>query len=182
MWCWHFYQPEWPYGLKYAATFLTDIAQWKSSSKDNPEYYSATDSDALLRVFNGCKEALIKQQRWSTFERHIVDLAGVLRKMSKRGVLVDQDLREQERVRFQERYDLLVEQLTQLVPPGILPHHPKGGFKTPQERLIKNKKWIEGKMVQVGTMLIKEPPPPKVKKPRTTRKKVNKKEILEDLL
>lgn len=153
MWAWHLYQPEWPYGLKYAATFLTDLPQWKSESKALPEYYSVVDSDALLRVHNAVKRGLEGKGQWETFERHVVDLSQVLRKMSRKGVLVSLEQRALERVRFQARYNTLVGELTRMVPQNVLP---RKVYKISEEALRKKGIWDESRMVCVGVIDVKE--------------------------
>ncbi len=175
MHAWHMFQPEWPMGLKFAATFGTDLPQWKSKSFAEPELYSAVDSDALPRLNKYIRGGMEKKGQWEAFERHVVDLAMVLRKMSKRGLLVSREKRAIEKARFQERYEEVVKELTSIVPPSILPRHPKKGYKKTEEQLRKAGIWQEGKMVSVGVMSVKvkEPKPPKVKnfKPTTPSKR-----------
>ncbi len=165
MWAYHMLHPEWPYGLKYAATFYSDLPQWKSQSKASPEWYNAVDNDATVRVYEGVKKGLEAAGQWETYERHVVDLSQVLRRMSRRGVLVDPALRARERAHFEERFKETVGTLNGLVDPGLRPHHPKSGYKKTQEQLIKAKLWQEGEMVVVGVMDVKEKPPAPVKEP-----------------
>jgi hypothetical protein len=156
----HFYEPSFPMGLKYAATFFCpDMHAWKLDSRDQPEWYNAADSDVALRCFLGTREALIEEGRWKTFERHFVDLSGVLGRMSARGVLVDRAAREDRRREFEEKLEATISSLQPLVPVEVRPKHV---FKSSEERLRKGGKWIENGMVKVTVL---EPwKEPKVKK------------------
>ena len=134
-------------GLKYAATFYCpDMPAWKLSAASNPEFYSAADSDILLRCFTGIKADLEKQGRWSVFERHFVDLAQVLGRMSLRGVRVDQAKRQEAKAGFEARYTSTNADLQGLVPFEV---RPRKVFKLSEESLRKKGSWIEGRMVKI---------------------------------
>lgn len=156
----HFLEPTFPMGLKYAATFFCpDMHAWKLESRDRPEWYNAADSDVALRCFLGTKSQLVDQGRWNTFERHFVDLSMVLRAMSDRGVLVDRDEREAQRLKFEGFLKDEVANLQPMVPDAV---RPKKVYKSPKERLVKQNKWVEGSMVEIT---VQEPfKPPKEKK------------------
>lgn len=148
MHAWHFLEPSLPMGLKYVSTFLCpDMPAWKLMSREEPEWYSAADSDTLLRCFISIKASLEKQQRWNQFERHFLSLKVVLNKMTQRGISVDLQRREVERAKLEEKFNAVVEAVQPLVPQEVLSPHPKGGFKKDEASLRKSGSWKEGKMV-----------------------------------
>lgn len=143
----HFLEPSLPMGLKYAATFYCpDMPAWKLMSRESPEWYNAADSDVALRVFNRVKEALKNDERWDVFERHCVDLLQRLARVSARGINVDRDRRKVERERFIDRFNDTIAELQPHVPVEV---RPRQVFKLPEERLKKEGKWKEGRMILV---------------------------------
>lgn len=145
MQCWHFLEPALPMGLKYAATFYCpEMGAWKLEAGSRPELYSAADSDVLLRCFNGIRTQLVEEGRWDTFERHFVQLAQLLRRMSLRGVRVDPGKRSEARVDFEKRRDSLVRELQDSIPEVVRPIEKV--YKQDEETLKKGGKWLEGKM------------------------------------
>lgn len=149
MHAWHFLEPSLPMGLKYVSTFLCpDMPAWKLMSREEPEWYSAADSDTLLRCFVHIKTALEKQGRWAQFERHFLSLKILLNKMTTRGITVDQVRRKREYEKLSIQFDSKVEDLQGKVPQEVLPIHPKKGFKKSEEALRKSASWVEGRMVK----------------------------------
>ena len=145
MQCWHFLEPALPMGLKYAATFYCpEMGAWKLEAGSRPELYSAADSDVLLRCFNGIRAQLVEEGRWDTFERHFVQLAQLLRRMSLRGVRVDQAKRVAAREAFERRRDDLVSELALVVPEQARPIEKI--YKQDEATLKKGGKWEEGRM------------------------------------
>jgi len=146
----HFLEPGLPMGLKYAAPiFCPDMPPWKLKARDEPEWYSAADSDVTLRCVTRIKERLEQQGRWEIFNRHFIQLAQVLRKMSQRGILVDRVQREKDKALFEHEKELIVEKLQAVVPNALKPHRI---FKKDEEWLRESGNWEEGKMVRVINM------------------------------
>lgn len=157
MHAWHFLEPSLPMGLKYVSTFLCpDMPAWKLMSREEPEWYSAADSDTLLRCFQHIKTALSKQDRWAQFERHFLSLKILLNKMTLRGITVDQEKRKMEYKKLEEKFRKKVEELQTVVPPEIFPFTPKGGFKKDEEGLRKLGSWEEGRMSLMSFQLSEE--------------------------
>lgn len=145
MQCWHFLEPALPMGLKYAATFYCpEMGAWKLEAGSRPELYSAADSDVLLRCFNGIRTQLVEEGRWDTFDRHFVQLAQLLRKISLRGVRVDTEKRDVARVDFEKRRDALVVELQRDVPEVCRPVEKI--YKQDEAWLKKGGKWEEERM------------------------------------
>lgn len=167
----HFLEPSLPMGLKSAATYYCpDMHAWKLDSRDQPEWYNAADSDVALRCFLGIRDDLTKQGRWEIFEKHFVDLSGVLGRMSTRGVLVDRAQRALRREEFEDRLGKGVAALQDSIPLAL---RKKKIFKLTEERLRKEGKWQEERMTQVTVLEPwkepKVPKPPKVRKVRVKR-------------
>lgn len=157
MHAWHFLEPSLPMGLKYVSTFLCpDMPAWKLMSREEPEWYSAADSDTLLRCFVSIQTTLRKQERWIQFERHFLSLKTLLNKMTLRGITVDQEKRKREYEKLLVQFNSKVEDLQGKVPIEILPIHPKRGFKKDEAFLKKKGSWNEGRMVMRSFELTQE--------------------------
>lgn len=168
---WHFLEPSFPMGLKYAATFFCpDMHAWKLESHDRPEWYSCADSDVLLRCYDGIRARLEKAGKWAIFEKHFIDLSQVLDKMSKRGVAVDPVLRKAKYDEFIGKYEELVRVLQPIVPVEV---KKKKVYKKSEEWLRERGKWNPEKILMVDSLewrrLSKPPKPPKP--PREKKKK-----------
>jgi uracil-DNA glycosylase family 4 len=132
---WHFREPALPMGLKYAATFdCPDMPAWKLSSKSEPEWYSAADSDVLWRVLARTKKVLEEQGRWGVFDKHFIQLTQVLKAMTRRGIQVSQEKRVEARGRFEARYQEKLAELAPLIP---LKARKLKVYKLSEETLIK---------------------------------------------
>jgi uracil-DNA glycosylase len=148
---WHFLEPALPMGLKYIATFMCpDMPPWRLMSTQDKPWYCAADSDVALRCMNRIRANLEKEQRWTTFERHFVDLGLVLDRVTIRGIQVDKALRKEARESFHARFEGEVKDLQSLVPESLKPKH---FYKLSEEQLRKKKpsktgelSWEEGKM------------------------------------
>jgi DNA polymerase len=157
---WHYLEPGFPMGLKYAATFFCpDMPPWALETKTNPEWYSAADSDVLLRCLNGTRRNLIAQGRWDLFERQVVELGMVLQKISDRGVRTDGEKRRKAREELQGEYQAIMDELQTLVPREVKPCKV---LKSTEESLKKRGSWVEGRMYQVK--VLDKPPKPRKKK------------------
>lgn len=130
MLAWHWLEPSLPMGLKYVATFFCpDMHAWKLDMGKNFAWYNAADSDVLLRVYQEVRARLEQEGRWRVFERHFLDYGKVLQKMTERGVSIDHEARSNSRNAFQGRLENLVDRAQDMVPPGVVPLHPKRGYK-----------------------------------------------------
>jgi len=172
MWAYHLLKPHLPYSLKYAATFWTDLPQWKHQSSSRPAWYSAVDSDALMRVHIAVERELRREKRWDLYERHVVDVSQVLRGMSTYGIGVDEALRAEARERFDTRYKVLVEELQKMAPLDI---RPRKVYRSRKTSLLKRgimkegESWIE--IAPFEEPLPSPSPPKKARKSGSRRKK-----------
>lgn len=142
---WHFLEPSLRMGLKYVATFFCpDMQAWKLEARENPEWYSAADSDVALRCFLATRERLRSQGRWDVFERHVVDLTQVLREVTRRGINVDVDRRLGARVELERDFDKEMLLLQTLVPKKALPL--SDPYVYDEETLKRRGMWEEGRM------------------------------------
>lgn len=153
---WHFTEPGFPMGLKYAATFVApDMPAWHLDKHARPAWYNAADSDMALRVVDWCEARLRRENRWGVFERHFVDLGVRLQKMSLRGIPVDPARREEKRKYFQRFFDDEIVELQPLVPDAVKPLK-KPAYKKSQAQLEALGLWVEGRMVKVPGIKRKE--------------------------
>jgi hypothetical protein len=148
---WHHFEPSWPAGLKYIATFATpDMHYWKDESGTNPAWYNAADSDVLLRCFNYGRAGLEKQGRWESFDKQYIQLRIILDRMSNRGVRTDRDIRKKGFDHFLQEMERCIAELQHIAPLGC---RKVKVFKSSEEKLRKEGKWEEGKMVQVRQLV-----------------------------
>jgi len=144
MLAWHWLEPALPMGLKFVAPFYCpEMPAWKLEMQTNMAWYNAADSDTLLRCYLGIEEELRKQGRWEVFERHFLEFGKVLRKIGRRGVLIDQKTREEDAANFEEKLRGIEETIQPFVPAECKPVHPKRGYKGTEEELRKKGKWVE---------------------------------------
>jgi hypothetical protein len=145
---WHFLEPSWPAGLKKIAPITCpDMHYWRDESKTNPAWYNAADSDVLLRTYLYAREKLENQGRWEAFYKQYIELAVVLQSMSELGVKVDPLVREEGKKKFVEGFTNTVSALQEVVP---IECRKLKVFKSSEEKLKKEGKWQEGRMVRIS--------------------------------
>jgi uracil-DNA glycosylase len=104
------------YGLGSAATFFTEVKEWKSLSSEFPEYYSVKDSDVTIQCVHGIKALLEKDGRWEPFVRHVLDVDPLLQVMGRGGVLIDLEQRAAFRARLQAELDDVEGRIRAVIP------------------------------------------------------------------
>lgn len=136
MWQWHYLEPALPYNLQFASSLLTGhwYRAWKHTSKEDIELYSVKDSDYLLQCYLKTRDKLEREGRWEMFRRHVVLVDRVLRKMSQRGVAVDQAQRTRSRAAFQRLLARVQRQVQQYIPQEL---KPRQVYKSAKETLEK---------------------------------------------
>lgn len=153
---WHFTEPGFPMGLKYAATFVApDMPAWHLDKDSRPAWYNAADSDMALRVVEWCEARLKREGRWDVFERHFVDLGVALQSISLRGIPCDAARRAEKREYFQGLFDEEIQELQPLVPTEVKPLK-KPPYKKSEQQLKDLGLWVEGRMVKVPGVKRKE--------------------------
>ena len=154
MLAWHWLEPALPMGLKFVAPFYCpEMPAWKLEQENNMAWYNAADSDTLLRCFLGIEQELREQDRWHVFERHFLEYGKLLRKMGRRGVLVNQETRREDSDLFEKKLRGIEADIQPHVPAECKPHHPKRGYKATREVLEKQGKWVEGGMREITVEL-----------------------------
>lgn len=131
MWVWHFLQPDLPRGLAHAATYYTDLPEWKSQAQAKPAWYSCCDAYATANVYIGVRKDLRQRGIWDIAESHVIDLMQVLRRMRKRGILLDKEALE----RFKAYLEGKLAELQKILngSPIRRMHPPKGYKKEPKD-------------------------------------------------
>lgn len=140
---WHVLQPSLPYNLQFATSnyWGADYQAWKHLYGPDQGRYACYDSDALHRCAEGVLRDLSSKGQLEMYEHHFVKVAAVLRRMGKRGVLVDNDLRRIRYKEFADEFSKTVNELNILVPTEL---RPTKKYKLKLETL-KKKKFTEGK-------------------------------------
>jgi uracil-DNA glycosylase family 4 len=134
MWLWHFLQPDLPRGLGHAATYYTDLPEWKSKAASQPAWYSCCDAYATANVYLGVREHLASRGMQQVAENDVVELLQVLRRMNQRGILVDKEALERFKKYLDNELDTLQSKLNDLAPASIRKYHPaKGYIRTPKD-------------------------------------------------
>uniref|UniRef100_A0A6M3K042 Putative DNA polymerase n=1 Tax=viral metagenome TaxID=1070528 RepID=A0A6M3K042_9ZZZZ len=100
MWAWHFLQSDVLKKLAFAASLLTELSEWKSLANSQQEFYSAKDSDGGFQCFVEIHKRLTAEGRWNAFIRHCHELDPVLKGMSRRGILIDQERKNEFRAKL----------------------------------------------------------------------------------
>lgn len=121
MWSWHFLQSDLPKGLGFVAPFYYDGPSWKHLNEAQPDFYSAVDADATMRVYMGVRRDLQAQGRWERWLRHCVRVLPIFRRMGQRGVLIEKQRQGELKTRLQAEYDVAYARLQQEVPSEVLP-------------------------------------------------------------
>lgn len=178
MHAWKCLEPALPMGLKFVATVLCpDVEAWRLKSTSDPEYYSAADSDILLRCHNKIRAKLEKDGKWEMFQKHFVQLGQVLTLMSRRGVAVDRDARDQARLKLEKMIQVLESKAQGLVSDSLKkkkvfklnwPTLEKKGYKREDLVLVDDQipSLKKGWMVGPEGFLVKSPKEPSVKRAR----------------
>lgn len=181
---WKCYEPAFPMSLRFVVSLLLpDADQWKLKVRENEELYSCKDSDYLLRCFNKIKAALEGAGRWEMFQRHFIKCGTTLKRMTLRGVKVDQEARSTARRKIEGWLEEKVKEIQPLVPMEL---RPKKIFKIGLETLMKKgyrreelvlvpdhlPELPKGKILTDEGLLVSAPKPPKLPK---TAKSVRKK-------
>lgn len=128
---WHVLRPDLPKGLGYVSPFFTDIAPWKHLSNEQPEYYSAVDADVLLRIMLKIRAQMLKEGIWDTFIRYYAELEPRFLRMSEIGVGVDETIRRELEVHYEDIRDNTAALIQEIVPDEVKPRlkMKQGGFK-----------------------------------------------------
>ncbi len=145
---WHFTEPGFPMGLKYATTFVDPgMPPWHLSKDSRPAWYNAADSDTALRCVEWCHDRLSRENRWHIFERHFVMLGQRLQKISLRGIPTSAEKRAEKRAKYEKMFDEAIRWVQPYVPEELKPVSEP--YKKTEEYLRANGKWVEGRMVPV---------------------------------
>ncbi len=145
---WHFTEPGFPMGLKYATTFVDPgMPPWHLSKDSRPAWYNAADSDTALRCVNWCRDRLERERRWHIFERHFVTLGQRLQKISLRGIPTSAEKRAEKRAKYEKMFEQAITWVQPYVDDALKPVSTP--YKKTEAWLRKNGKWVEGRMVPV---------------------------------
>lgn len=110
--------------------YVQNTSMWKHLSNSEPAFYNAKDADMALQNWLGIRSDLKSNGLWDVFDRHVIDLNRVYGYMSSKGVLLDQDLRQQAEVKLAAELATLNDTITAVIPQAVLQLKPY--VKTPK--------------------------------------------------
>lgn len=135
MWLWHFLQPDLPRKLSHAATYYTDLPEWKSKNAEAPAYYSCCDAYATAHVYEGVRQHLRDRGMLSLANQDVTELLQILQKMRKRGILVDKEALENFKTYLTGKLETLQKEMNEKVPSSLRRYHPKNGYvREPEDK------------------------------------------------
>lgn len=93
---WHVLNSALPKSLGFVTPFYwKTTSMWKHLANSAPSFYNAKDADAALRCWLGIQRDLKNNGLWHVFDRHVIQVNRVFAYMSKMGVLLDQEMRNE---------------------------------------------------------------------------------------
>jgi uracil-DNA glycosylase family 4 len=129
---WHVLQSDLPKGLEFVASFFSDLLPWKHLSGTEPGLYSATDSDAQIRISYGVREALQPNGQWDLYRDLVMGIAPFLKACGQRGLPVDVEAQTLLEAELTESLKERVLRVQSLVPEAL--RASKIYVKAPKER------------------------------------------------
>ncbi len=121
---WHLLQSDLDKGLEFVSAFYTRLLPWKHTAQSTADLYAAIDAYAALENFLGIRADLKQAGQWELYEKHAVDLHPILRRASKRGVMIDLQLRAELREEFRAKLKELLWDAQGMVPTERKRFHP----------------------------------------------------------
>lgn len=141
MWAWHVLNSALPKGLGFVTPFYwQDAKLWKHLSKDSPALYNAIDAEAALRCWLGIREDLVENDLWKVFDRHLIQVQKVFSYMSEKGLLLDQQLRNEMEQELAGELAQLNSEINKVVPRNAKEFQP---YKKVPKELDPAFEWIE---------------------------------------
>lgn len=107
MWAWHHMQPDLPRNLQFVTSFFApELSPWKHLSGTDLAFYGAVDVDALQRIGPPLFADMKAKGVWRGYERHVLRLRPILRRMEERGLPIDREAQQ----KFRAECDLACRQ------------------------------------------------------------------------
>jgi len=119
MWLWHFLQPDLPKALAHVATYFTELPEWKSTSVEEPAYYSCCDSYGEAKCYEGILKSLEEKGMLELAERHVTQLLILLNDAKLRGMQVNPVAVNELRSSLEEKLDEWDKRIKVLYPDTI---------------------------------------------------------------
>ncbi len=133
---WHRYEPDLPKGLGFVTPyFWPTVTPWKHLSQSEPGTYGCKDVIALQKIHPALVRACEKDQIWTSFQVHDMQLGPALDRMSARGYPCD----EKRKSRFGavlERYlRILRTRMEKSYPEALLPYDKASSYREKPTKL-----------------------------------------------
>ena len=102
MLCWHVLNSALDKSLgSVTPYYVHTTGLWKHLSDSQPAFYNAKDADMALRNFLGIRADLVRNGQWDqVIKDHIIRLNQALDYMSQKGVLRDEEMRQDAEVKL----------------------------------------------------------------------------------
>lgn len=131
MLAWHFWQPDLPMNLSFAAGHFQGhrLPPWKHTMHEDMNNYGALDVISLHLLMSGIYGKLMEEKLYTGYQTFIQRFYPVLLDMSRRGILIDLDERKQLKDWIQVKSLELDAEIQALVHDDLKDCHPKNGYK-----------------------------------------------------
>ena len=120
MLAWHVLNSTLPKGLGFVTPFYAQNApMWKHLADSAPTFYSAADGHYTIINYYGIKRDLIANGLWNVFNRHVIKLNVALSYMTGKGLLLDQEMRQDAEVKLSGILERISGEMETAVPEDV---------------------------------------------------------------
>lgn len=130
-WMWHHLQPDLPAHLQFVGSFYGMPFPWKHLAAYDETFYGCADADVLSRIMSSLPQQLESKGIWSGYARQVKGLEPILINMSRRGIPVDNEIRNEFGTRLTKEQAVVKRDLQALWPPALVKLHPEKGYVRP---------------------------------------------------
>lgn len=114
---WHILNTSLPKALGFVTPYYNqDVLMWKHLADDQPAFYNAKDAEMALLNFRGIKADLIKNRLWHVYERHWIELYKAIKYMTGKGVMRDNQMRQDAEVTMSTLLDEIEARMEAAIP------------------------------------------------------------------
>lgn len=130
MWAWHHLQPDVPRNLQFATSFYApEMPPWKHTSGSDLAQYGGADVDSVQRIGVRLFSDLRASGILNGYNRHIVSLWPILKRMCQRGLPIDLEAKATLKTKIEEKINETFAEIQRLVPLELRGVHPTSGYK-----------------------------------------------------
>jgi uracil-DNA glycosylase family 4 len=130
-WMWHHLQPDLPAHLQFVGSFYGMPFPWKHLASYDETFYGCADADVLSRIMATLPQQMESKGIWSGYARQVKGLEPCLINLTRRGIPVDNEIRNEFGKRLQKEKEVVKAALQPLWPPELVRLHPPKGYVRP---------------------------------------------------